>query len=63
MDKYKQLELFDLQPYTSEQLIATEDVVELVEEIQKPSAYKQLELNLFPLQIYLTPLEFMELAA
>lgn len=57
------MELFDLQAYISEQSTVTEDVLELVQEIQKPIAYKQLELNLFPPQIYLTPLEFMKLAA
>lgn len=59
------MELFDLQAYTSEQSTVTEDVLELVEEIQQPqpSLYKQLELNLFPQKIYFTHLELMELAA
>lgn len=57
------MELFDLQSYTSEKPIVTENVLELVEEIQQPSPYKQLELNLFPQQIYFIPLELMELAA
>ncbi|MBN3880991.1 MULTISPECIES: hypothetical protein [unclassified Nostoc] len=63
MDNYVQLELFDLQPYTSEQPSVTEDVPELVEEIQQSSKYEQLELNLFPQQICITPLEFIKLAA
>jgi hypothetical protein len=63
MDNHKQLELFDLQAYTSEKPTSTEDVVKLLEEIQQLSAYEQLELNLFPQQIYFVPLEFMKLAA
>lgn len=65
MDNHQQMELFDLQAYTSEQSTVTEDVLELVGEIQQPqpSLYKQLELNLFPQTIYLTHLELMELAA
>ena len=65
MENHQQMELFDLQSYTSEKLIVTEDVLELVEEIQQPqsSPYKPLELNLFPQKIYLTHLELMELAA
>lgn len=57
------MELFDLQPYTSEKPTATEDVVELVKEIQQLSNYEQLELNLFPQQIYFTPSECIKLAA
>jgi len=65
MENHQQMELFDLQSYTSEKPIVTGDVLELVEEIQQPqpSRYKQLELNLFPQKIYLTHLELMELAA
>lgn len=65
MENHQQMELFDLQAYTSEQSTVTEDVLKLVEEIQQPqpSRYKQLELNLFPQKIYLTHLELMELAA
>ena len=57
------MELFDLQSYTSEKPIVTEDVLELVEEIQQPSPYKQHELNLFPQKICFIPIEFLELAA
>lgn len=63
MDNYVQLELFDLQSYTSEQPSVTEEVVELVEEIQQLSNYVQLELELFPQQFYKTPSELFILAA
>ncbi|AFZ57021.1 hypothetical protein H6G54_28280 [Anabaena cylindrica FACHB-243] len=63
IETHQQMELFDLQSYTSEKPIVTEDVLELVEEIQQPSPYKQLELNLFPQKIYFTHLEMIKLAA
>ncbi|MGM3305651.1 hypothetical protein ACSQ6I_06600 [Anabaena sp. WFMT] len=63
MENHQQMELFDLQAYTSKQSTVTEDVLELVEEIQQPIPYKQLELNLFPQKIYFTHLDLMELAA
>ncbi|MBL1201937.1 MAG: hypothetical protein FWK04_23470 [Nostoc sp. GBBB01] len=63
MDNYVQLELFDLQSYTSEQPSLTEDVAELVEDFQQLSNYVQLELDLFAEQFYKTPLELFILAA
>ncbi len=63
MNNYVQLELFDLRSYTSEQSSVTEEVTELVEEIQQLSNYKQLELDLFRQQFYKTPSELFILAA
>ena len=63
MESYKQLELFDLQPYTSKQPTAIDGEEELFEEIQECVEYKQLELNLFPQLSDETPTELVRLAA
>src|SRR4028119_1894475 len=63
MESYKQLELFDLQPYTSKQPTAIDGEEELFEEIQQCVEYKQLELDLFPQLSDKTPIELLRLAA
>jgi len=51
ISQYKQLELFDLQAYTSKQ-IAVDDskVMQMKAKQQEEIEYKQLELDLFPLK-------------
>ena len=64
MVSYKQLELFDLRPYTSKlpDQAATIDVEEKqFEEVSQPVEYEQLELNLFPEQSDSSPVEFVKL--
>jgi hypothetical protein len=69
MGFYKQLELFDMRPYTTKQSVCYKqftaigipelhfkDVVQLTE-------YKQLELDLFPQVSNLMEIKFPELAA
>jgi len=63
VESYKQLELFDLQPYTSKQPTAIDDEEEPFEEIQQCVEYKQLELDLFPQLSDKTPIELLRLAA
>ncbi len=63
MGKFKQLELFDLQPYTSEQLTAIDGEVERFEKIRQGVEYEQLELDLFPQPFYETFIELVRLAA
>lgn len=50
MNDYEQLELFDLRPYTSEQVPVIEVEEQQVEEIFSSVEYEQLELDLFPQQ-------------
>ncbi len=63
MGNHKQLELFDLQPYTSEQPAAIDGEQERFEETRQGVEYKQLELDLFPQQSHQTPTELVRLAA
>ncbi|HAA30108.1 MAG TPA: hypothetical protein DCE56_23505 [Cyanobacteria bacterium UBA8553] len=48
MGNHEQLELFDLRPYTSKQLIAVNSEDEQLEETQQCIKYEQLKLDLFP---------------
>jgi len=63
MENHKQLELFDLRAYTSEQPTAIDREEEQFEEVRQCIQYKQLELELFPQQSYKTPKEQVRLAA
>ena len=63
MGNHKQLELFDLRAYTSEQPAAIDREEEQFEEVRQCIQYKQLELDLFPQQSYKTPKEQVRLAA
>lgn len=62
MGNHRQLELFDLRPYTSKQPTAVDGDEEQLEEIRQCVEYEQLELDLFP-QSYKTPTELVRLAA
>jgi hypothetical protein len=63
MGNHKQLELFDLRAYRSEQPAAIDCEEEQFEEVRQCIQYKQLELDLFPQQSYKTPKEQVRLAA
>jgi hypothetical protein len=63
MGNHKQLELFDLRTYTSEQPAVIDSEEEQFEEVRQCVQYKQLELDLFPQQSYKTPKEQVRLAA
>ncbi|CUR32201.1 hypothetical protein PL9214430173 [Planktothrix tepida PCC 9214] len=47
---YKQLELFDLRPYTCKESATKTYPVQPMEEIYQCCEYQQLELDLFPPQ-------------
>ncbi len=59
----QQLELFDLQPYTSPQPTAMDSKKEQVEKIRQFIHCEQLELKLFPQQSYKTLSDLVRLAA
>lgn len=66
MVSYKQLELFDLRPYTSKQpkqsaVVCIEE--KQFEEVSQSVKYEQLELDLFPEQSEPNHVEFVKLAA
>jgi hypothetical protein len=63
MEKYVQLELFDLRIYTSQQPTVVDSKDEQFEEIQSCVKYKQLELDLFPQPSYETCKQLVRLAA
>lgn len=66
---YKQLELFDLKPYTTNKPVCKERILINsvsrldIKGISKPIKYKQLELDLFSQKSNLVEVEFLELAA
>ncbi|WP_143289223.1 hypothetical protein [Brunnivagina elsteri] len=65
----KQLELFDMRPYTTKQFVSKEQFITLgvselhFKNVLQPIEYIQLELNLFPSVSNLMEIEFLELAA
>ncbi len=62
MAKHVQIELFNLQSYTSQPLAEDYKVMQMQEK-PKESSYEQLELNLFPKQIDKGSFEYLKSAA
>lgn len=63
MGNHKQLELFDLHDYTSEQPTVIDGKQQQFEKVRQCIQDKQLELDLFPQQSYKTPKKSLRLAA
>jgi hypothetical protein len=59
----EQLVLFDVELYTVEQVAPVNSKKFQVEEVQQYVRYEQLELDLFPQQLYQIPRELLILAA
>ncbi|WP_066376955.1 hypothetical protein [Anabaena sp. CA = ATCC 33047] len=63
MENHKQLELFDLRPYTSNQPSLMNEQEQQVKETRSCNEYKQLELDLFPQKSHKNPKQFVRLVA
>lgn len=69
MGFYKQLELFDMRPYTTKQSVFNKQLTAIgvselhFKDVVQPIEYTQLELDLFPQASNLMEIKFPELAA